>query len=173
MNRRNRQIFGLSQKTKYAAMSVVIGVVLIAALFFMRGESLTTAAVTNQPSNQLTGSTAQQQQEQQTSQEQQQEEVQQEQQEEREYHTYQGQCAFDIKQRQDDLADTTSNVNMYQQEINKLTEEYEKKKKEIEDQYNVPITNLKVKLEKAQKEVDMAEQRYNEAKVSCNLQQPA
>jgi phage host-nuclease inhibitor protein Gam len=94
-------------------------------------------------------------------------------QEERQYFTYKGQCAFNMKQRQDDLAETKNGVDTYQQEITKLTEEYEAKKKEIEEQYTVPVTNLKVKLEKAQKEFSEAQQRYDITKATCDAQQPA
>ncbi len=171
MNRRNLQVFGPSKNTRYLIVGITVVVVLLLAAWLLMQNDSPTAAAVNQPSNQLTGATAQQgQQQQPAEEEQQQEEIQRE---ERQYFSYKGQCAFDMKQRQDDLGETKNGVDAYQQEITKLAEEYDAKKRELEEQYTVPLTNLKVKLEKAQKEFSDAQQRYDIAKATCDAQQPA
>ncbi len=169
MNRRNFEIFGPTTETRYLLIGIVGIVLLVVAWFFMNSEN-PTAAVINEPANKLTGATAQEQQGQQEQQAQQ--EQQQQEEKNREYYTYSEQCAFDMKQRQDDITDTTTNKDNYQNELTALSEEYEQKKKELDEKYLEPTDRLKTYLERAQKEVDGAQQRYNEVKTICDQKQP-
>lgn len=177
MNKRNWQVFGPSKKTRFTILVIVVIILLVIVAWLLVSNDSPTAAVINEPSNQLTGATVQEQQQEQEAQQQteQQEQVVEEtpeEQERRQYYTYQGQCAFDLKQRQDDVAETTNVVTTYQQEIDTLNAEYERKKKELEEQYVVPLEILKPKLEKAQVEADAAKEKYDKLQTSCNLQQP-
>lgn len=160
---------------------VILILIVIAAWFYLQAESPTAAAI-NAPPNRLTGAlteqqTQQDQQEQQqktqqqiTQEQAQQQNTQQAETQDKKYFEYQGQCAFDMKQRQDDVAETTKNVNADQQELDKLTAEYEKLKKELEEKYTVPLTNLKVKVEKETEEMKSTQQRYETTKQSCATQ---
>src|SRR3989344_7679106 len=147
MNKRNWEVFGPSKKTRYMVISIVVIIVLvIAAWMFMNGET-PTAAVISQPSNQLTGASIDQEQQNKNQQEleQQQEEQTPSEEEIRKYNTYSGQCAFDMKQREDDITDATNNRDTYQKELTTLSEEYEAKKKELDEQYSASIERLKTK----------------------------
>ncbi len=177
MNRRNWQVFGPTKKTRYAILgTVVLVLIVIAAWLVMRGDSPTAAAV-SQPTNQLTGASI----EQQRGQEQEQQQLEQQQQnipeeqpkeEDRKYFTYREQCAFDMKQRQDDVTDATSNRDAYQKELTVLSEEYERKKKEIEERYVGSIERLKGKVSEVQKDLDDVQRRYDTTKATCDAQQP-
>ncbi|MBI1972967.1 hypothetical protein HYS50_03105 [Candidatus Woesearchaeota archaeon] len=169
MNRRNWQIFGLSQKTKTIALGIAILIALVlAAWLFVRSES-PTAAIIGEGGNRLTGALVQQQEEQQEIKEEAQQEVQQQEQE-KPYYAYRGQCAFDMKQRQDDLQESKNVAQEYQTALDKLTAEYEQKKKELEEQYATTVPNIKTKLEKANRELEAVQQRYNEVKTACEPQ---
>ena len=175
MNKRNWQVFGPSKKTRFTIIAIIVVILLVVAAWLWVSNDSPTAAVVNQPSNQLTGAAVQgQQQEQETQQQVEQEEIPIEEtpEEQRQYYTYQGQCAFDLKQRQDDVAETTNVVTTYQQEIDTLNVEYERKKKELEEQYVIPLDILKTKKDKAQEEADVAKERYDQLQARCNLQQP-
>ena len=158
---------------------VLLVIIILAAWFYLQTESPTAAAITKQ-SNRLTGAlteqTAQQEQTQQQNTQQQatQEQTQQTPEEakpqDKKYFEDQRQCAFDIKQRQDDIAETTNVVNTHQQEIDKLTAEYERQKKDLEEKYTYPLTTLKAKIEESNKEMKAAQQRYETAKQSCVAQ---
>ena len=174
MNRRNFEIFGVAKKTKYIVLGAVLLVIIWLAWLSMSGETLT-AAVVNQPSNQLTGAVVQQQEQQNQEQQQITQEEQIEEQvseEQRPYYTYEGQCAFDLKQRQDDLTEATTVVDQYQQEIDGLNEEYEQKKKEIEEQYVPEIGKISTKKENAQKDLSEAQRRFDTTKATCDPHPP-
>src|SRR3989338_2264859 len=131
MNKRNWQVFGPSKKTRFTIVAIIVVILLVVAAWLWVSNDSPTAAVVNQPSNKLTGAAVQeQQQEQETQQQIEQEEIPVEEtpEEQRQYYTYEGQCAFDLKQRQDDVAETTNVVTTYQQEIDILNAEYEQKK---------------------------------------------
>lgn len=184
MNKRNREIFGPSKKSKKVILGIVVLILIVlAAWFYLQTESPTAAAITKQP-NRVTGAlteqTAQQDQAQQQNTQQQ---ITQEQtekqntqqaeaqtQQDKKYFEYQGQCAFDMKQRQDDVTETTKNVNTDQQELDKLTAEYEKLKKELDEKYASPLATLKVKVERGTEEMKVVQQRYEDVKRSCAAQ---
>ena len=175
MNKRNWQVFGPSKKTRFTILTIVVIILLVIVAWLWISTDSPTAAVVNQPSNQLTGAAVQEQQQEQEAQRQTKQEeipVEETPEAQRQYYTYEGQCAFDLKQRQDDVAETTNVVNDYQKEIDTLNAEYESKKKELEEKYVAPLDILRPKLEKAQEEADVAKEKYDKLQTSCNLQQP-
>lgn len=171
MNKRNFQIFGPTKTTKRTLLIVIAIILFIAAWLWITNQS-PTAALVKEPSNKVTGANIQQQSQEQQNQElQQQEQLQQETTQgvqDKKYYTYKEQCAFNIKQRQDDVDEITARMKEYQEELDKLTADYEKKKKELEDQYTVPSTNFKRDIEKVTRELQNAETRLSEVRSTCD-----
>jgi len=174
MNKRNFQIFGPTKKTKVITILLALVILLTLAWLWIVSKSPTAAVIQERP-NLLTGAIFQQQQEEQQQQQEggQQEQLERtEEQQEKKYHEYSEQCAFDIKQRQDDIADITNRRDSYQKELDKLTADYEQKKKALEEEYLTPSVRLKANIDETTEDLQEAEKSYNEAKTECNIQQP-
>ena len=88
--------------------------------------------------------------------------------EEKEFYEYRGECAREIKQRQDDVDDISNQVKGYEEAYTTLTNEYEQKLKELKEEYLVPQDNTKGDWDKAKRQLKKVEDRLSKIRASCD-----
>ena len=177
MNWRTRRIFGSRFSSSRFKLKRVHGIgILIVLIIGVIGWSLISSdSFTNEnvqlvPDTALTGAAVVEQQNQQE-QEKKQEEKKVE--EDREFYEYKEECARDMKQRQDDLADVSNQIKEFSDRAQALEEEYQKKLQELENEFKVPADNAKTKGDKAKRELASIEERWVDRKEFCDRKYPA
>ena len=184
MNFRNRQIFGWrgfgSSRPKFNkihVVSILVVVVLFSAIFLWFNQESSTTGSALDPS--LTGAAVIQQQpivEEETSPETETEEIREEAppepEEERVFYEYRGECARDMKSREDDINDINSQINEYNQQVQALQAEYDTKLAALKEEYQIPIDRANAKKTEAEEDLVNVEIRWAERKVFCDKKYP-